>query len=208
MFLPNKTNSYVNLLSSNHLGGRKACVKMWQESPAQFLRQVIYDLLCCVLIFRSPSCWLLTLWLPLLAITPSHSAYSYNSISATWKFSIGCVFTNGVMISIPWCYDKIESLLWARTQGCTAWHVLVSRLLVMIHYETTPMCSLHVMPSLVIFLYLIRISIYQTKSSRASSWSAKRITFEEQVTDININRLPEVVDKWLYLIVHVMTSTI
>jgi hypothetical protein len=41
------------------------------------------------------------------------------------------------MISILWCRDETESLLWARTQGCAARHALVSGLLVMVHYETT-----------------------------------------------------------------------
>jgi hypothetical protein len=41
------------------------------------------------------------------------------------------------MISILWCRDETESLLWARTQGCVARHALVSGLLVMIHYEMT-----------------------------------------------------------------------
>jgi hypothetical protein len=53
------------------------------------------------------------------------------------KCHIVCAFNNGVMISILWCRDKIESLLWARTQGCAAWHALVLGLLVMIHYEIT-----------------------------------------------------------------------
>jgi hypothetical protein len=47
------------------------------------------------------------------------------------------VFNNGVTISILWCRDETKSLLWARTQGCAAWHALVSGLLVMIHYEMT-----------------------------------------------------------------------
>jgi hypothetical protein len=37
---------------------------------------------------------------------------------------------------------------------------------------------------------------------------AKRVTFEEQVTDININRLQEVVNQWLYLTIPVMMSAI
>jgi hypothetical protein len=53
------------------------------------------------------------------------------------KCHIVCAFNNGVTISILWCRDETESLLWARTQGCAARHVLVSGLLVMIHYEMT-----------------------------------------------------------------------
>jgi DNA-directed RNA polymerase-5 subunit 1 len=37
---------------------------------------------------------------------------------------------------------------------------------------------------------------------------AKRITFKEQVTDININRLQYVVAKWLYLVAPVLTNVI
>jgi hypothetical protein len=41
-----------------------------------------------------------------------------------------------------WCRDKTESVLWARTHGWAARHALVSRLIVVIHYETIPMCYL------------------------------------------------------------------
>jgi hypothetical protein len=41
-----------------------------------------------------------------------------------------------------WCRDETESLLWARTHGWAARHARVSRLIVMIHYGTTPMCCL------------------------------------------------------------------
>jgi hypothetical protein len=61
-------------------------------------------------------------------------------LSPNWchlKFHFVCAFNNGVLISILWCRDETESLLWARTQGCAARHALVSGLLVMIHYETT-----------------------------------------------------------------------
>jgi hypothetical protein len=59
------------------------------------------------------------------------------------------------MISILWCRDKTESLLWARTQGCAARHVLVSGLLVMIHYETTSDVLFLVTIFLGYLLYLI-----------------------------------------------------
>jgi hypothetical protein len=41
-----------------------------------------------------------------------------------------------------WCCDETESLLWARTHGWAAWHALVSWLIVVIRYETIPMCYL------------------------------------------------------------------
>jgi hypothetical protein len=71
------------------------------------------------------------------------------------KCHIVCAFNNGVTISILWCHDETKSLLWVHTQGCAARHTLVSRLLVMIHYGTPPMCYFHVSSSLVISLYLI-----------------------------------------------------
>jgi hypothetical protein len=40
------------------------------------------------------------------------------------------------------CRDETESLLWVRTQGWAARHALVSRLIVVIHYGTIPMCYL------------------------------------------------------------------
>jgi hypothetical protein len=40
-----------------------------------------------------------------------------------------------------WCRDKTESLLWC-TQGWAARHALVSQLIVVIRYETIPMCYL------------------------------------------------------------------
>jgi hypothetical protein len=41
-----------------------------------------------------------------------------------------------------WCRDETESLLWACTHGWAARHALVSRLIVVIHYETILMCYL------------------------------------------------------------------
>jgi hypothetical protein len=50
------------------------------------------------------------------------------------------VFGNNVMTNDRWCRDETESLLWARTHGWAARHVLVSWLIVVIHYETILMC--------------------------------------------------------------------
>jgi hypothetical protein len=44
-------------------------------------------------------------------------------------------FGNGIMTNDRWCRDEIESLLWC-THGWAARHALVSRLIVVIHYET------------------------------------------------------------------------
>jgi hypothetical protein len=51
-------------------------------------------------------------------------------------------FGNGVMTNDWWCRDETESLLWARSHGWAARHALVSRLVVMVHYETILMCYL------------------------------------------------------------------
>ena len=51
-------------------------------------------------------------------------------------------FGNGIRANDWWCRDETESLLWARTQGWAARYALVSRLIVVIHYKTTPMCYL------------------------------------------------------------------
>jgi hypothetical protein len=45
------------------------------------------------------------------------------------------------MTNDRWCRDEIESLLWC-THGWAARHALVSRSIVVIHYETILMCSL------------------------------------------------------------------
>jgi hypothetical protein len=50
-------------------------------------------------------------------------------------------FGNGVMTNDWWCRDETESLLWC-THGWATRHALVSRLIVVIHYKTTPMCYL------------------------------------------------------------------
>jgi hypothetical protein len=51
------------------------------------------------------------------------------------------VFDNGIMTNDWWCRDETESLLWC-TYGWAARHALVSRLIVVIHYETILMCYL------------------------------------------------------------------
>jgi hypothetical protein len=51
-------------------------------------------------------------------------------------------FGNGIIANDWWCRDETESLLWARTQGWAARHALVSRLIVVIHYEIILMCYL------------------------------------------------------------------
>jgi hypothetical protein len=50
-------------------------------------------------------------------------------------------FGNGIMANNWWCRDETESLLWC-THGWATRHALVSRLIVVIHYETILMCYL------------------------------------------------------------------
>ena len=56
------------------------------------------------------------------------------------KFSL-VASSNGIMANDWWCRDETESLLWC-THGWAARHALVSRLIVVIHYEAIPMCYL------------------------------------------------------------------
>ena len=65
----------------------------------------------------------------------------------------------------------------------------------MIHCRTAPMCYFHVNSSLVIFPYLIEDTYIRPKVVKLPVEVTKRISLEELVTDININRLQEVVDK-------------
>ena len=51
------------------------------------------------------------------------------------------MFGNGVMTNDRWCRDETESLLWC-THGWATRHALVSRLIVVIHYENILMCYL------------------------------------------------------------------
>jgi hypothetical protein len=61
-------------------------------------------------------------------------------LSVLCDFSL-VAFGNGVMTNDWWCRDETESLLWC-THGWAARHTLVSRLIVVIHYETILMCYL------------------------------------------------------------------
>ena len=112
------------------------------------------------------------------------------------RFLVGYMFSNGATISDLWCRDETESLLWARTQGCAARHALVSRFLVMIHCRTAPICYSHLSSSLVISPYHVKRYIYVELDAIGLPCEVVQwLTFEEQVTNRNINRLQEVVDK-------------
>ena len=89
MLLLGKTKSHINLYLVIILVDIRRIWKLGKSPLLSCLWQLGYVLLCCVLIIGSPPCWLLTLWLPLLAIPPLHSAYSYDPICATWNFTLG-----------------------------------------------------------------------------------------------------------------------
>ena len=78
----------------------------------------------------------------------------------------------------------------------------------MIHCRTVPMCYFHVSSSLVISPYLIEDTYIRPKVVKLPVEVTKRISLEELVTDINNNRLQEVVNKRLYLTIPVMTSIV
>ena len=163
--------------------------RKWKLSKSLLLSSLWrlgYVLLCWVLIFWSPPCWVLTLWLPLFAIPPLHSACFYDPICATWKFTLGVwsVMVLWVATTVPrW---NLGPPCGRPAHGCAAGCALVSRILIMIHYGTRPMCHLIMSFSSIISPdpirrspCLIRRSLYRTKSSKASFWSCKKDNLEE-----------------------------
>ena len=89
MLLLGKTKSHVNRYLVITLVDTRCIWKLSKSPLLSCLWQLSYVLLRCVLIFGSPPHWLLILWLPLLAISPLHSACSYDPICATWNFTLG-----------------------------------------------------------------------------------------------------------------------
>jgi hypothetical protein len=91
--------------------------------------------------------------------------------------------------------------MWAIAHGCAAWHVLVSRLVVMIPYETTPACYLLVNLSQ-IYLSWFYLEMYISDLNLVSlpSKVANQIIFEETSNGRERSRLQVVVDKGLNLI--------
>jgi hypothetical protein len=77
------------------------------------------------------------------------------------EFSL-VTFGNGVMTNNWWCRDETESLLWC-THGWAARYALVSWLIVVIHYETIPMCSLCGHSLKVIAAFCLNMSRYSTQ---------------------------------------------
>jgi hypothetical protein len=112
------------------------------------------------LIFESPPCGPLISWLSQLI--PPLFCKVLAAIQPNFchgRFLLDCMFGNGVLVNDWWCRDETESPLWRPTHGCAARHALVSLLLAMIHYRTTPRCHLIMSLSLIIYLDLIRRSL-------------------------------------------------
>ena len=149
-------------------------MKLCKSPLLSCLWQLSYVLLRRVLIFGLPPRWLLTLWLPLLAIPPLHIVCSYNLICATWNFTLGVrsVMVLWVATTVP--RRNLGPPCGRLAHGCAAGCALVSRLLVMIHYGTTPMSYLLMSFSLVIFPYLVRRFVCQTRCNRTSFWSCPK----------------------------------
>jgi hypothetical protein len=94
-------------------------------------------------------------------------------------------FGIGVMTNDWWCHDETESLLWC-THGWAARHALVSRLIVVIHYETILRCYLLWTFSQNISLHFVSICrdilsksifhIYQIPSHELASISSLGVT--------------------------------
>jgi hypothetical protein len=107
----------------------------------------IFDLIIHVVIMTRSWNWRILMWCsfcqqPLLQLW-SHSHFLSHtlmgSIYLCYVDFLLVTFGNGVMTNDWWCRDETESLMWARTHGWAARHALVSRLIVVIHYETIPM---------------------------------------------------------------------
>ena len=143
-------------------------MEIWQEVPCSVVFGNYAMLSCVVLNFGSLACWLLTLWLPLFAIPPSHSVAPIQPKLCHVRFLVGCMFSNGATISDLRCRDETKSLLWVHTQGCATRHALVSRFLVMIHCRTALICYFHRSSSLVISPYRVRRSVCRTRYHRTS----------------------------------------
>ena len=160
MLLFGKTKSHVNLYLVITLVDTRCIWNLSKSLLLSCLRQLGYVLFALCFDLRIASLLIPNL-VTILVCYPSFAQCLFlQSNWCHWKFHFGCQFSNGVMINILWCRDETESLLWARTQGCPVRHVLVSGLLVMIHYETTVDVIFSCDPFLVISPYLIRRSIY------------------------------------------------
>jgi len=173
------------------------------------LRQVIYVLLCCVLDLQVNSMLtpnlvttfaLLSLLCTMLVHTTNFCA-TWNFSLSVWSIMVSWVVANGAA-------TKPRASCGRPTQGCAARHALVSRFLVMIHYGIIPMkCFLVTFP-LIVSPYHIKRSLRPTRCPRTFFWSQLEVKLWREVTDIKINRLQEVADKWHYFSIPTMTMSI
>ena len=122
MLLLDKTKSHVNLYLVITLVDTRCIWKLGKSPLLSCLRQLSYVLLRCVLIFRSPPHWLLTLWLPLLAIPPLHSACSYDPICATWNFTLGVWSVMVLWVATTVLWWNREPPMGAHTRLCCSAH--------------------------------------------------------------------------------------
>jgi hypothetical protein len=127
--------SSVRMLAIWMYLGHKLCLILCQNTLHYCLWQLSYALLCYVFTLCITSLLILNLVTTFVCYHQLASCLVIQPNVCRLKVRSICAFSNGVTISILWCRDKTESILWARTQGCATRHALVSRLLVIIHYE-------------------------------------------------------------------------
>ena len=119
MLLLGKTKSHVNLYLVITLVDTRCLWKFKQESHAQSSSLVNLCFSCAMSLPWTTPCWLLTLWLPLLAIPPCMVLAPMQPNLCHVRILVGCMFSNGGTISDLWC-DETESPC-----GCTHKAVLL-----------------------------------------------------------------------------------
>jgi hypothetical protein len=106
MLLPNMKKSPVNLLSSTHLGGCKLCIEFKQESIAQLSLGIELCSLVVCLNFRIASLLILNLVTTFTCCPSLVWCFFGQPNLCQLKFLIGCMFGNGVTISILQCRNR------------------------------------------------------------------------------------------------------
>ena len=174
MLLLDKTKSHVNLYLVITLVDARHLWKLSKSLLLSCLWQLGYVLLRCVLIFWSPPCWFLTLWLSLFAIPLLHNACSYNLIGATGNFTLGVCPVMVPWLAIYGAATEPRASLWPADTWLCYW---VRAGIEVSSHDPLQNCT-NVLFSRELFLGYLSISyrrsIYQTKSSRASFWSHKK----------------------------------
>jgi hypothetical protein len=137
-----------------------------------------------------------------------YGACSYNLIGATWNFTFVVCLVMVLWIATDGAMTKPRA-----SCGCRHMAGCLTRAGIMVSSHdplwNDGRCIILSCPFfLVISPYRIVRSISQTKSSRASIWRYIKDNLWRIVINININRLQEAIDKWLYLAVLVLMSII